>query len=61
MWTMPCDKEVNIAFMMGGKKIPIHPLDATLPFSDGVDPSRKDCFGSVCIQEYLIPLSTELG
>jgi hypothetical protein len=36
IWQLPCDKEVNVTFIFGGKHIPIHPLDTNLqvfPFS----------------------------
>lgn len=47
-WTLSCEEEVNITFKIGGKAYPVHPLDATLPFSVvGLD--RDDCFGTVCI------------
>ncbi|KAF9262851.1 acid protease [Marasmius fiardii PR-910] len=29
-WIVPCDVEVNITFIIGGQRYPIHPLDATL-------------------------------
>ena len=29
-WIVPCNQEVNITFIFGGKDFPIHPMDATL-------------------------------
>jgi len=43
-WTMPCDQEVNITFVIGGRDYPIHPWDATMP-NEG---DKTICRGSVC-------------
>lgn len=30
-WRIPCDYELNVSFVLGGVKYPIHPLDLTVP------------------------------
>ncbi|KAF7981218.1 hypothetical protein HWV62_34561 [Athelia sp. TMB] len=45
IWTLPCDAEVNITLKFSGQSIPIHPLDATFPFSR-IGSSRTDCYGT---------------
>ncbi|KAF5360512.1 hypothetical protein D9756_004880 [Leucocoprinus leucothites] len=30
VWILPCELEVNVTFIFGGRKYPIHPLDMTL-------------------------------
>jgi hypothetical protein len=34
LWVIPCDHEVNVTFVIGGVRYPIHPLDASLSFDD---------------------------
>jgi hypothetical protein len=34
VWAIPCDEEVYIAFKIGGKTFPIHPLDTSLNAED---------------------------
>lgn len=33
-WRIPCDYELNITFLFGGVKYPVHPLDMTIEESD---------------------------
>lgn len=56
VWILPCDQEINFAFVFGGVKIPIHPLDANmngtdlgLTFSNGT----SVCFGPVGVIAFL--------
>jgi hypothetical protein len=30
VWVVPCGTEVNVTFVFGGRKYPMHPLDMTL-------------------------------
>jgi hypothetical protein len=59
VWAIPCDHEINLAFRIGGKIIPIHPLDISLDATDlGLSLSDKNtgkpfCLGSVSSIQYL--------
>ncbi|KAA1469688.1 acid protease [Dentipellis sp. KUC8613] len=43
IWTIPCDQELNITFIFGGVKFPMHPLDMSLP---GFDVGTNMCVGT---------------
>lgn len=47
VWEVPCDREVNMTFIFGGQRIPIHPLDTTLDLKVTNDAGDKVCIGSV--------------
>ncbi|KIM80490.1 hypothetical protein PILCRDRAFT_822588 [Piloderma croceum F 1598] len=45
IWTMGCDKEVNISIKAGGQNYPMHPLDTTMSYSNlGI--SGDGCVGT---------------
>ena len=45
IWVIPCNAEINVTFMIGGKAYPIHPLDTN---SDAwTDPDNITCIGAV--------------
>lgn len=45
IYTLPCETELNITFVFGGVKIPIHPLDTVTDILD-----KTDALGnSVCL------------
>lgn len=46
---VPCDLQMNITVSLGGIRIPIHPLDASLQTSSGDGPSGD---GSACIGSF---------
>lgn len=52
VWTLSCDKEVNVTFKIGGEKYLIHPLDTTIEASDlGLE--IDICIGAVGDSSYL--------
>jgi len=53
---MGCDKEVNVTIRVGNESYPIHPLDATMPYSD-LGLSGDGCVGTVCNAEFYFPMS----
>lgn len=44
-WVVPCNAEVNVTWTFGGKDIPIHPLDVSIPGTLLGDPTDKNCYG----------------
>jgi len=44
-WKLPCDQEVNITFVIGGMRYPIHPMDASVELRG--DNGSPLCVGSV--------------
>ncbi len=58
-WSIPCSYELNISFVFGGVKYPIHPLDLTLPFDQNLDTlANNTCMGTVrlYILNYILKL-----
>lgn len=45
VWVIPCNAEINVSFMIGGQKYPVHPLDTN---SDDAwtNPDGKTCVGA---------------
>ncbi|KAF8895613.1 aspartic peptidase domain-containing protein [Infundibulicybe gibba] len=61
IWILPCDREVNITFSLGGKKFPIHPLDATMsPLFLGQGPLKNSKGENSCLGSFQ-PVSFDLG
>ena len=58
IWELPCDKEVNMTFIFGGQKIPIHPLDSSLDLNLTDTAGNRVCLGSV--STYGLPLLLQL-
>lgn len=47
-WTVPCNYELNVSFVFGGVRIPIHPLDLTVPFDSSSNIiGNNTCMGTV--------------
>ncbi|TFY75627.1 hypothetical protein EWM64_g8383, partial [Hericium alpestre] len=46
VWTMPCDREVNVTFKIGGQSYPIHALDTNMDMSQKDANGTKFCIGS---------------
>jgi len=60
VWVVPCDQEVNMTFVIQGKRYPIHPLDtsmkpSTLGMADLVADGIQYCIGLVCFMVIPIP------
>ena len=45
IWVIPCNAEINVTFIIGGKAYPVHPLDTN--FDAGIDPDGISCVGAV--------------
>jgi hypothetical protein len=43
-WVIPCTTELNISFIIGGVKFPIHPLDTSMDWNEN---GQTICLGSV--------------
>lgn len=46
-WTLPCDKEVNVSFKIGGATYHVHPLDATIVPDKSNKLNNNICVGAV--------------
>ena len=46
VWVLPCNVEINVTFMIGGKAYPVHPLD-TVTDNSLIDPDGITCYGAV--------------
>ncbi|KIJ48045.1 hypothetical protein M422DRAFT_28544 [Sphaerobolus stellatus SS14] len=45
-WTIPCEQEVNLTFIIGGQNFPIHPFDTGLVLSFQGDDGGNLCAGA---------------
>ncbi|RDB14602.1 Pepsin A [Hypsizygus marmoreus] len=61
IWIVPCRQEVNITFRFGGKRYPIHPLDATIhPKTVGISTILNSQGQESCIGAFQ-PISYDTG
>ncbi|KAI0344416.1 acid protease [Trametopsis cervina] len=46
VWTLDCEVEINIAFVFGGIKFPVHPLDTVIDLNATDDDGSHICVGA---------------
>ncbi|KAJ7213840.1 acid protease [Mycena pura] len=61
VWLMPCDQEVNITLIFGGKLYPVHPMDVTVdPKIFGMSPRENSAGQNLCMGMFQ-PISFDSG
>jgi hypothetical protein len=51
VWTVPCNAEINITFIIGGVSFPINPQDTSLAWNNG---GQLICIGAVSVSRFVV-------